>query len=84
VREGGRRGRQGCRYDARAQPRAARGMPRGQRGLDDHERRMWCYRELGALPRKHKHETITKNASLSLVLARCNSLFGKVAPPKHP
>jgi hypothetical protein len=34
VREGGRRGRQGCRYDARAQPRAARGMPRPE-GDDD-------------------------------------------------
>ena len=30
MREGGRRGHQGCRYDARAQPRAARGMPRSE------------------------------------------------------
>ena len=30
MREGGRRGRQDCRYDARAQPRAARGMPRSE------------------------------------------------------
>ena len=37
VREGGRRGRQCCRYDARAQPRAARGMPRtkGRRPASD-------------------------------------------------
>ena len=30
MREGGRRGHQGCGYDARAQPRAARGMPRSE------------------------------------------------------
>jgi hypothetical protein len=37
VRAGGRRCRQGCRYDARAQPRAARGMtrPEGRRPASD-------------------------------------------------
>ena len=37
MRESGRRGHQGCGYDARAQPRAARGMPRteGRRPASD-------------------------------------------------
>ena len=50
MREGGRRGRKGCRYDARAQPRAARGMPRseGRRpasdGADVGQRRETAFR----------------------------------------